>query len=80
MSYRTTRQADRDIADIYVQGEAVFGTAQAERYQDGLFDAFDILADNPRRLREPVRESSQTNHSLTPAARSRTWRSRRARR
>lgn len=52
MSYRTTRQADRDIADIYVQGEQAFGTAQAERYQDGLFDTLDLLADNPRLARE----------------------------
>ncbi len=52
MTYRTTEAADRDIADLYSDGEARFGTRQAERYQDGLFDLFDLLADNPRLARE----------------------------
>ena len=52
MSYRTTEAADRDIADLYADGEAQFGTRQAERYQDGLFDLFDLIADNPRLARE----------------------------
>ncbi|GJE77642.1 type II toxin-antitoxin system RelE/ParE family toxin [Methylorubrum suomiense] len=52
MTYRTTEAADRDIAGLYADGEAQFGTPQAERYQDGLFDLFDLLADNPRLARE----------------------------
>jgi plasmid stabilization system protein ParE len=32
MSYKTTRQADQDIIDIYVRGAADFGLDQAERY------------------------------------------------
>lgn len=47
MTYRTTRQADLDIAEIYVAGEQAFGTRQAERYQDGLFRTVSLLADNP---------------------------------
>lgn len=52
MTYRTTEAADRDIAGLYADGEAQFGTRQAERYQDGLFDLFDLIADNPRLARE----------------------------
>jgi toxin ParE1/3/4 len=40
MSYRTTRQADQDIIDIYVRGAADFGVAQAERYHVGLVAVF----------------------------------------
>lgn len=32
MSYKTTRQADQDIIDIYVHGAAEFGVDQAEYY------------------------------------------------
>lgn len=52
MTYRTTEQADRDIVGIYVRGDAMFGTAQVEAYQDGLFSTFDLLADNPHLARE----------------------------
>lgn len=52
MTYRTTHRADLDIANIYVHGERAFGAEQAERYQDGLFKAFDMLAANPRLARE----------------------------
>lgn len=45
-------QADLDVARIYVHGEQAFGVAQAARYQDGLFDTFDLLSDNPRLARE----------------------------
>ena len=61
MKYRTTEQADEDIVGIYLHGERIFGAAQAERYQDGLFRAFALLGTNPElaRLREdfvpPVR-------------------------
>lgn len=52
MTYRTTEAADRDIAGIYADGVEAFGERQAERYHDGLFDVFDILAGNPRLARE----------------------------
>jgi toxin ParE1/3/4 len=52
MIFRTSPQADEDIADLYVAGAARFGVAQAERYQDGLFSAFKMLAENPLMARE----------------------------
>ena len=61
MTFRTTPQADLDIADIYVAGARQFGVEQAERYQDGLFHALGLLATNPlmarlrREFRPPVR-------------------------
>ena len=47
MNFRTSPQADEDIADAYVAGAVRFGAPQADRYQDGLFAAFHMLADNP---------------------------------
>ncbi|MCB4806374.1 toxin ParE1/3/4 [Methylobacterium brachiatum] len=52
MIFRTSPQADDDIAYAYVEGAVRFGVGQAERYQDGLFAAFQILADNPLMARE----------------------------
>ena len=52
MPYRTTRKADQDIIDIYVQGCREFGQTQAERYHAGLAAIFDLIADNPRIARE----------------------------
>jgi toxin ParE1/3/4 len=52
MSYKTTRQADQDIIDIYVRGIAEFGVDQAERYHEGMVSVFDLLAENPRLARE----------------------------
>lgn len=48
MTWRTTHVADLDIANIYAHGERTFGAEQAERYQNGLFQAFDMVAANPR--------------------------------
>ncbi|AOF94237.1 type II toxin-antitoxin system RelE/ParE family toxin [Sinorhizobium sp. RAC02] len=52
MKYRTTRLADQDIIDLYGHGVRDFGVAQAERYIEGLFSAFELLADNPYIARE----------------------------
>lgn len=52
MTFRTTAQADEDIAEAYAAGALRYGEAQAERYQDGLFDKFRILAANPRLAHE----------------------------
>ena len=52
MSYKTTRQADQDIIDIYVHGVQEFGTDQAERYHRGLTSTFELLVTNPRLARE----------------------------
>ncbi len=52
MLYRTTRQADQDIIDIYLWGCREFGQPQAERYHAGLAAMLDLIADNPRVARE----------------------------
>ncbi|MBA5801365.1 MULTISPECIES: type II toxin-antitoxin system RelE/ParE family toxin [Rhizobium] len=52
MKYRTTVEADRDIAEIYVLGADQFGVPQSERYIDDLFSTFELLDDNPRMARE----------------------------
>lgn len=48
MTYRTTRQADQEIIDIYLRGCREFGQRQAELYHDGLARAFDLIATEPR--------------------------------
>jgi toxin ParE1/3/4 len=52
MSCKTTRQADQDIIDIYVHGVQEFGTAQVERYHQGLLRTFELLSANPRLARK----------------------------
>ena len=52
MSFRTSPLADEDMAEAYATGALRFGVAQAERYQNGLFDTFRMLAANPRMARE----------------------------
>ncbi|HEY4250537.1 MAG TPA: type II toxin-antitoxin system RelE/ParE family toxin [Roseomonas sp.] len=54
MGYRTSRQADQDIIDIYLHGAAAFGIEQAERYHAELAAAFERLADHPHLARERV--------------------------
>jgi len=61
VTIRTTRQADRDLIELYVSGSATFGRDQAERYYGGPKALFALLAENPlmARLRDdfvpPVR-------------------------
>jgi toxin ParE1/3/4 len=70
MTYRTTRQADQDIIDLYVRGALDFGAAQAERYYQGLIATFGLLAKNPRIARErtefnpPVRAHPYQSHLI----------------
>lgn len=61
MIFRTSPQADEDIADAYVAGAVRFGVVQADRYQDSLFTHFQMLADNPLIARE--------RHELVPPMR-----------
>ncbi len=44
--------AEADLADIWIQGAAEWGMSQAERYADGLFALFDLLAVYPEMARE----------------------------
>lgn len=52
MTYRTTTEADRELIEIYVFGAERFGVQQSEQYLDGLFQTFDLLAENPYLARE----------------------------
>jgi toxin ParE1/3/4 len=61
MSWKTTRQADEDISDLFVYGAVNFGHAQAEAYETGLFRTFDLIALNPLLARE--------RHELRPPVR-----------
>lgn len=70
MTYRTTRQADQEIIDIYLRGCREFGQRQAELYHDGLARAFDLIATEPRIARErreftpPVRLHPYKSHLI----------------
>ncbi|MGH7088411.1 MAG: type II toxin-antitoxin system RelE/ParE family toxin [Stellaceae bacterium] len=70
MSYRTTRQADADIIDIYLWGCHEFGQRQAEQYHNGLAATFDLIAAHPRMARErsefnpPVRLHPYQSHLI----------------
>lgn len=52
MTYRTTRQADRDLSKIYIDSAAIFGLQQADRYLQSIEAALDRLAVHPRLARE----------------------------
>lgn len=68
MGYRLSGDADEDISSIATGGIEEFGIEQAQRYHDGLFLLFDLLADNPRMARErleiepPVRVHPYQSH------------------
>lgn len=53
--------AETDLSDIWYYGADAWGIEQADRYADGLFALFDLLADFP----EMARERSE----FTPAVR-----------
>jgi toxin ParE1/3/4 len=52
VGYRLTDEADEDMVDIFTEGEAMFGTRQAEKYYFELHTKFRILAANPMMARE----------------------------
>jgi len=60
--------AEIDLADIWTHGAATWGVSQAERYADGLFALFDLLAEYPEMAREreefmpPVRIHPSGSH------------------
>lgn len=53
--------AEADLADIWREGAATWGLTQADRYADGLFALFDLLAQFPEMARE--------RHEITPPVR-----------
>jgi len=58
MSYSLSEDAEEDIIRIFIEGEALFGMAQAEKYNDVLYQLFEMLAEFPEisRLREEIRQ------------------------
>jgi toxin ParE1/3/4 len=44
--------AEKDLSDIWHYGADNWGIEQADRYTDGLFALFDLLADFPEMARE----------------------------
>lgn len=61
MSYRLSRRAEQDLIDIYLASAEMFGAAQADRYQDALEAAFDLIAEFP--------QVARARPELTPAVR-----------
>lgn len=68
--FRLTRAAADDLVRIYLEGLALFGPAQADRYHDGPAAAFAFLAEYPlaARLRDeiapPVRVHRYQSHLI----------------
>ncbi len=52
MQVRFTVAADADIVECYLYGFLNFGQAQADRYEQGMRQAIEIIAENPRIARE----------------------------
>ncbi len=70
MKIRFTTKADADIIDSYLYGFQNFGRIQAERYEQSLRHAINIIADNPRIASEreeytlPVRLHHHAKHYI----------------
>ena len=54
MAHRLSRAARKDIVEIYLRSEEMFGEAQADRYLAGLYGVLAFLAENPRSARERI--------------------------
>ena len=52
MAYRTTREADNDIAGVFEFGALEYGFQRAEDYVDGLRDTLDRIGARPYIVRE----------------------------
>lgn len=70
MKVKFTERADADIVDCYLYGFSNFGRDQADRYEQGLRNALEIIADNPRIAAErgeyvpPVRIHHHAKHYI----------------
>ena len=71
--FRLSRRAEQDLVAIYLFGYEKFGVAQAERYQEGLFEAIRFVAANPLVMRErcefrrPIRLFPYSSHIIAYA-------------
>jgi toxin ParE1/3/4 len=52
MAFQVTREADRDIAELYSFGTLAFGLSTATHYAAGLRERFVFLSEFPRAARE----------------------------
>ena len=65
-----TRDAERDLIDIYLYGIEQFGRAQAERYAIALNLRIDFIAENPgmgsdySAVREDLRRYEHVSHAV----------------
>ncbi len=70
MKVRFTAAADADIIDCYLYGVSTFGRHQADRYEQSLRQAIEIIAGNPRIAAErpdyapPVRIHHHAKHYI----------------
>ena len=70
MAFRTTLEADNDIAKLYSFGALMFGLAAATDYAESLREKFHFLSEFPRAARErhevrpPVRVFPHRSHIL----------------
>ncbi|MEP5730851.1 MAG: type II toxin-antitoxin system RelE/ParE family toxin [Sulfitobacter sp.] len=68
--YSLTREAERDVIDIYLDGLEQYGLRQAEHYQDVLASKLSTLAENPSfgsdysDIRETLRRAESMAHSI----------------
>ena len=64
MKVRLSKQADRDLMDIYKYSFREFGEAQAERYYSSLWECFEFLAGHPHigRLRLEFQPPARSHH------------------
>ncbi len=67
---RVTKDAERDLDDVYSEGFVTLGEKQADRYYDGLLARFDRMCDNPMldrvvdEIRVGYRRSIYEKHSI----------------
>lgn len=52
MAYALSRKAEDDLIEIYIDGVARFGEAQADEYHREVGRMLELLSENPRMARE----------------------------
>ena len=69
-SYKLSEEAKQDLVRIHQYGTIYFGESQADKYFDGFFDHFDLIANNPNSfpevnyIREGYRRSTYGSDSI----------------
>lgn len=76
MTWLLSQEAEEDLIRIWLEGFEIFGPVQADRYQDGLEAAFNLLAEFPELARErteltpPLRVHPFSSHLILYLVRS----------